>query len=259
MFDFRLEIWAFSASLCPVVPMTNAFRCSAQTAANCAVASWKLKSITTSTSLMSGNKSSPRSIWPATCSSGLRSAQATSVWPMRPLAPVMMILVGFKMERREIQPSRLRQHAATSERRPEHLAVLRIHRHQGQTVFLFDASEHRQRRFDRDRVGLDEQVLEQRIKSFVQFQRSDGPAGRKGANHVADFARNQIRGDADNPLRADGHKRQRQRIIAAQNDELWPERGPELADAIGIGSGFFGGDDILAIALAAFGVIPAWF
>ena len=78
-----------------VVPMIRASPCSAHNAAIPGVASWKLKSITTSPPAMTLRRSSSRSICPTTCKSGRCDAQARSIWPIRPLAPVMMIFVVF--------------------------------------------------------------------------------------------------------------------------------------------------------------------
>lgn len=55
------------------------------------------------------------------------------------------------------------QNPARLQRRPERVAIFSAHGHERQAVFLRHHAHHGQRGLDRDRVGLDEQVFEQRI------------------------------------------------------------------------------------------------
>jgi hypothetical protein len=97
-------------------------------------------------------------------------------------------------------------------------------RHHRQAQLIFHHAHHRERSFRRTGIGFDEQVLEQRIKLLVQLERERGIARGERPHHARDFVRNHIRRHADDTMRADRHERQRERIIAAEDGELMPER-----------------------------------
>src|SRR5437870_5808469 len=73
--------------------------------------------------------------------------------------------------------------------------------------------------------------------------RGDSAFG-KSTDHLRDLSGNDIRSNTDDSIRADGHKREGEGIIAAQDIELWPEQEPHLTDAIWISAGFFDAHDV---------------
>src|SRR5690349_15974946 len=116
--------------------------------------------------------SSPWSICPTTCSSGWCAAQASRAWPIRPLAPVIIIFVT------------LFEQAARLHGPAQSIAVLRRQRRQRQTIFLLDLAHHRQGGFHRNGVGFKEQVFEQRVVLLMNSQGNLGPTLRKGPHQL---------------------------------------------------------------------------
>ena len=81
------------------------------------------------------------------------------------------------------------QHAAAFQGRAQRVPVLRVHRHERQAVFLLDEFHHRQRGLDRRRIGLDEQILEQRIIFLVQPRSPSAALPRANAFTICETSR----------------------------------------------------------------------
>lgn len=89
-----------------------------------------------------------------------------------------------------------------------------------QAVLLRHEPGHRHRGLDRNRIGFDELVAEERI-IFAVIRISLGEITlERRPDHRAHLARDQVRRDADDPLCADRHHRQRQRIVAGEHGDI---------------------------------------
>ncbi len=94
----------------------------------------------------------------------------------------------------------------------------------------------------------------------MKLQRRPIFSAGKCVDHPGDLARNHVRCDADHPLGAQGHERQRQRVVAAQDLEPRPEHGAQLADAVGTAAGFLDADDGFAFLGQSFdGIHPDFY
>ena len=116
---------------------------------------------------------------------------------------------------------KLFEHANRLERGAELTTVIGIHSHQRHPIFFADQSLHRQRSFDRNGVGFNEQILEEWIIFFVQLQRGFRIALEKCVHHFGELARDEVAGNADDALRAGGHKGQCEGVITAENCKLF--------------------------------------
>src|SRR5262249_24405970 len=63
---------------------------------------------------------------------------------------------------------------------------------------------------------------------------------------LRNFARCDVRDDADDAFRAHGHERDGERIVATENFKARAERSVQLADTIATAAGFFDADDVFA-------------
>ncbi len=76
-------------------------------------------------------------------------------------------------------------------------------------------------------------------------------AGGKGLHHLRHLLGNDVRRHTDDALSTNGHKRQRQGIITAENLKSRSQRGAQLAHAIGIPTGFLDTDNAGALRCQA--------
>ena len=72
----------------------------------------------------------------------------------------------------------------------------------------------------------------------MQLERHTGLAHREGLHQVGDFLGNDVARHAHDPVRTDGHERQRERIVTAEDGELFAEGSAQLAHAIRVAAGF---------------------
>ena len=125
--------------------------------------------------------------------------------------------------------------------------VVGVHLHQRQSVLFFDQAFHRHGRLNRHRIGFDKQILEERVIFLVHLQCGLLISLKIAVHHLAQLFGKQIARHADDALGADGHERQRQGIVTAQDGKVLRQGGSQLAHAIGITAGFLDAHDVGAI------------
>src|ERR687894_1658544 len=81
-------------------------------------------------------------------------------------------------------------------------------------------TEDRGCRLDGDGVGLDEESAEERQQLVVKLAAPLPVTDREGVYHIRDGRRGDVGGDGDHTLPAQGHQRERHRVIPGEDGEL---------------------------------------
>ena len=76
----------------------------------------------------------------------------------------------------------------------------------------------------------------------------------EGVDHLADFAADDVAGNADDPDPAEHHHGKRIGVIAAVDEEVGMGGANDLGNLVEVGAGFFDADDVVDLAEASDGV-----
>src|SRR6266850_1464008 len=149
------------------------------------------------------------------------------------------------------EPSRL---ASYTRRRSKHLQVLqhahhllargRARRDHRQPVVLLEQPHRRHRRLHRHWVGLDEVHLAERQQPRVQAARRRVVVVLGQLHDVRHLRRRHVRRHRDDAAAAHRHRGHRQRVVAAEQDELARGRREDLAHLDDVAGGFLHADDV---------------
>ena len=116
-------------------------------------------------------------------------------------------------------------------------------RHKRQAILLFEQPHRRHRRLHGDRVRLDEVHLQERQQPQVKLPRAGEIALLRELDDLRHLGRHGVRRDRDQPAAADRHHRHRNRIVAAQEEELGIGGRDDLAHLHQAARGFLDADD----------------
>src|SRR5918998_234565 len=115
-------------------------------------------------------------------------------------------------------------------------------------------TEDRGCRLDGDGVGLDEERAEERQQLVVKLAAPLPVTDREGVYHIRDGRRGDVGGDGDHTLPAQGHHRERHRVIPGEDGELLAAEALYVAHHIHGEGRLFHTDDVGEIGEAGYGL-----
>src|SRR5271156_6723027 len=139
------------------------------------------------------SKSSFASTCATTSKPGSSFAHAMIAFPIRPCAPLTRMRSGAMS-----LAAKLFDEVEIAESRQQLRLIGRSHFAKRQPELGRKPVREAERRLDRDRIGLEEQIPEQRVEARVNLARLRGAAIQRRLDHADHFPGNDIRGHGDN-------------------------------------------------------------